>query len=178
LTPLPTNGTPRVWVEYNDGVNQHKLMIRYAASGPSVDEVLTMAASIFDALDPNWYAISITGARAASSGSDISFPVTWPGASSYGTDTMPLNRAPLELRFLGRDQSGRKVSWSFWGGKFTVPDTYRFPYSVGGSVADVIDSITAAGESFAFLTINLLQPQIYQYADVNYNSYWERQRRG
>jgi hypothetical protein len=178
MAPLPTNGTPRVWVEYNDGQNDHKLMVRYAASGPSVEEVLLMIASIWGALDPNWFAVTILGARAASSGSDISFPVPWPGDPSYGTGAMPANRAPLELRFLGRDDSGRKVSWSFYGGDFVVPDTFRFPYSVGGSVADVIDSIAAATASFAFFTINLQAPQIYQFADVNYNSYWERQSRG
>lgn len=178
MAPLPQNHTPRVWVDYNDGINDHKVMVRYAPSGPTVDEVLTAVAGIFAALDPNWYEISILGARAAASGSHISFPVDWPGDASYGSGTMPLNRAPLELRFLGRDTSGRKVSWSFYGGNFTLPDAFRFPYSVGGSVADVIDAITAAGDSAAFVTINLLVPQIYQYADVNYNSYWERKSRG
>jgi hypothetical protein len=178
MAPLDPHGTPRVFVDYNDGFNDHTLMVRYAASGPSVEEVLTMIASIWDALDPNWYEITITGARAAASGSGISFAVPWPGATVYGSGGLPLNRRPVELRFLGRDDSGRRVSWSFYGGTFTIPDGFRFPHSVGGSVADVIDSIEAATASFAFFTINLQAPHVYPYADVNYNSYWEGQSRG
>jgi hypothetical protein len=178
MPALPANNTPRIWVGYFDGENEHELMIRYIASGATVADAMDSAHNFLTALDPMLYTIEITGCRASASGSEFSFPVLWTGAASYGDDPMPTLLAPRELRFLGRDNTGRRVSWSLYGGKFTSPDSYRISAFDNVNVSNGITAIETAIVADTFVTINLGDPIIYPYADVNFNSYWEKEARG
>jgi hypothetical protein len=178
MAPLPENNTPRVWVGYYDGVNEHEMMIRYIASGATLADVLGFAHDFLLAIDPMLYTIEITGARASASGSTFSFPVLWTGQPSYGDDPMPTLLAPRETRWLGRDNTGRRVSWSIYGGKYTSPDSYRISALDNVNVSNGITAIETAIVGDAFVTINLGDPIVYPYVDVNFNSYWEKEARG
>lgn len=178
MAPLPDNSTARVWVDYNDGVNDHSLMIRYSPSGATVADAMDAAIAFLEAMDPLLYLIGITGARASAAGSTFSFPVAWTGAATYGDDTMDPVFAPRETRFLGRDNGGRRVSWSLYGGKYETPENYRLNPLDFAAVASAISAIEANVVADTFLTINYGDPIVYPYADVNFNSYWERQARG
>lgn len=178
MAPLPENNTPRFWLDYNDGENDHSLMVRYVASGATLADVMDNLDAVLVEMEPMLYAITITGARASASGSNFSLPVTWTGAAEYGADPMPTLLAPRETRWVGRSQLGRKVSWSFYGCKYTSPDSYRLTVGDLAAVGDVIAAIEAAITADVFVAIDLTAPAVYPYANVNFNSYWERQARG
>lgn len=178
MAPLPQNNTARTWTEYTDGVNEHTLMVRFDATELAVADALGYVADFFDAIASDLFEITVLGARWMEQGGDVSIPVTWPGDSVYGSSTMPLVAAPKELRWVGRDSSGRKATFSIYGCDLAVPDTYRI-ISVGDNLPNRgVLAINAGSAAGAFLTIGGNRPTMKNYVNVNHNSYWETQARG
>ena len=177
MAPLPANNTARLWVGYNDGENDHELMVRFFDGDVSNEAAVTFAAGFFDAASAMLYEITITGARIQLAETSVSFPIEWTGDPTYGTDPMPVLLAPRETRWLGRTVEGRKVSWSLYGGKYTSPDDYRLTPTDLAAVGTVLDYLTSIDVEGVFLAIDNHKPIRYQYADVNFNSYWEREQR-
>jgi len=177
MAPLPPESTARAWIDYTNGTDEHQVMFRYPPSlGTAslfviVDEWLT-------AMDPIMYEITILGARAAATGSTISFPVTWTGASTYGDGAMPTNVAPIEYRFEGRSSDGRRASWSMFSGKLAIPATYRYLTADNVNVANAYAVLSTAALADDILTIGGLGPLVYPYMNYQFNSYWETNRRG
>ena len=177
MAPLPQDNTHRAWVKYTDSVNEHELMVRFDGNAISVTDALGHVASFFEEIEEFLYELVIIEARWADQGSNISLPTTWPGLATYGVDTMPTLLAPRELRWVGRDQNGKRVSFSVYGGKFTSPDQYRI-ISSGANLPNLgVIAINAASADNAFLTISGLRPTMKNYVNVNFNSYWEYQAR-
>lgn len=177
LGRLPSNNTGRFWLAYNDSVNDHEMQVRYTGDATLAD-VMGFVADYLDAHDTILYLTTILGARYSGEGTEVSSPITWTGAATYGSASMPLNQAPRELCYLGRTTGGRRFRTFLYGGKFTTPDTYRFPSTSGSVVEAAIDVLQAAQAAEVFVAIDKLAPSMYTYADVQYNSYWETQRRG
>lgn len=177
MAVLPQDSTARCWVKYSDGVNEHELMSRFNAATLSVAEALQLTGDFFTAIEDFLYEITIIEARWADKESNISLPTTWPGASTYGTDPMPVLLAPRELRWVGRDQNGKRVTFSVYGGKFTSPDTYRI-ISSGANLPNLgVIAINTASADGAMLTISELRGTMKNYVNVNFNSYWESEAR-
>lgn len=177
MAPLPQNATARAWVKYSDGVNEHELMSRFDANLLSVSAVLQLTGDFFEAIEDFLYEITIIEARWADIDNNISLPVTWPGASTYGTDPMPVLLAPRELRWVGRDQNGKRVTFSVYGGKFTSPDEYRI-ISSGANLPNLgVIAINTASADGAMLSISGLRATMKNYVNVNFNSYWEAEAR-
>ena len=177
MAPLPQNSTSRTWVKYNDGVNEHELMTRFDSEAISVADALGAVADFWVAIEEFLYEINIVEARWAEVGSNISLPVTWPGLASYGVDPMPSLLAPRETRWEGRDQNGKRVSFSQYGCKYTTPDIYRI-ISSGSNLPNLgVIAINANSAIGAFMTISLLRPTMKNYVNVNFNSYWEAEAR-
>lgn len=87
-------------------------------------------------------------------------------------------QAPRELRFVGRSGTGRRVSFSFYGFLGDTPANYRI---LALNSTPVLNAILAINESVAehkLRPIDLSNQQMKPYADVNFNSYWERKARG
>ena len=177
LEPLPANSTSRLWVDYDDGVNEHTLLVRFFNGGSTFSEAMVAAHNVLSAFGTSLYLIGITGARWADVGDDISTPVTWTGDATYGVDPMPTLLAPRETRFLGRTPGGRKASWSFYGVKYTTPDTYRINTGDIAFVAAVLADLATAQSNGNFVGIDNGNPVNYPYANVNFNSYWEKEAR-
>lgn len=177
MAPLPQNNTSRAWVEYNDGVNDHVAMFRFDATALSVAAALSLYADFLSDIEEFLYLITIAGAKWAEQGSDISVPVTWPGASTYGSDPMATLLGPRETRWVGRDTSGRRVSFSLYGCKYTSPDSYRI-ISSGANLPNLgVIAINTASADGAMLTIGGNRATMKNYVDVNFNSYWEAEAR-
>jgi hypothetical protein len=177
MAPLPQNNTARLWVDYNDGENDHSLQVRFLAPDTTLAIAMTYAGEFFEAIEDFLYEITINGARFAAAGSDISLPATWSGASTYGTDPMPTLLAPRETRWVGRTQNGRRVSFSVYGCKYTSPDTFRI-VSDGANLPNLgVVLINDASDDGAFVAIDGFRPTMKNYVDVNFNSYWEAEAR-
>lgn len=178
MTPLLPNNTARVWIGYNDGQFDHELLIRYNTSVADVPDVMTAADDLFTQIASDWYQIAITGVRASAQHSDFSFPVSWTGGATYGGGTMPKVFAPRQFCLLGRTSLGRRSRFFLFGFEGTSPDDYRLPRSAGNIVDDALSVIEAAQALGIFICIDGQTPVMYQYADFNFNNYYEKQARG
>ena len=177
MAPLPENNTARLWIDYNDGENDHSLMARFLAPDTPLSLAMTHVASFLTDISGFLYEITINGARYAAQGSNISLPATWEGDSTYGTDPMPTLLAPRETRWVGRTQNGRRVSFSIYGGKYTSPDEYRI-VSSGANLPNLgVIAINAASEDGVMVAIDGFRATMKNYVDVNFNSYWEAEAR-
>lgn len=176
MPSLPENNTPRLFIDYTDGINPHTLLVRYSASY-GLAATMGDVDAFLSALQGSLYQLTVTGARASASGSNISTPVTWTGSSTYGSGTMTGVFAPRQICFLGRDSTGRKVRWFLFGFKGNTPDTYRINVGDNGDVDAAITALSNAGAAGSFLTIALHSPALYGYADINFNNYYEAKTR-
>lgn len=178
MAPLNDTGTARVWVDYNDGIFSHTLKVRYKGAVSSPGLALAAVADLFLAIASDWYQITITGARNADQDDSFSFPVTWPGLASYGGGAMPRVFAPRQFALLGRDNQGRRMRMFLFGYEGNSPDIYRLARVAGNVVDDALLVIEAAQANGIFVSITNVAPTMYQYADFNFNNYYERQARG
>jgi hypothetical protein len=177
MAALPPENTARLYVDYNDGVNLHTLVVRYNEDPGQLLVALAHADAVFTEMSPNLYAVTIAGARFSLKGSNVTNPAVWSGAASYGAGVMPAVSAPLQFMFGGKSQDGRLVAWYFFGCKLAVPATYRYAGGVVAGLDDTGDAIAAAGLAGAFLTISGAVPLVKTYVNVNWNSYWEAEPR-
>lgn len=179
MAPLPQNNTNRLWVDYNDGRNDHVLLCRYVIStGFGTPEAMGAVDAFLTAINDSLYLITILGARVAAQGSNISAPVAWTGGATYGGGAMPAVFAPRQVMWLGRTGGGRRFRLSIWGVNTTTPDNFRIADDGSNFVADGIDVLETQQPLGAFRAIDGNVPLLYPYADIQFNSYWETQARG
>lgn len=177
MAPLPDNNTACLWVDYNNGWDDHSLQVRYAGAANFADAVAA-AVGLFSELEPVMYLTTILGVRYRSAGSTIALPNTWPGAATYGAFLMPREMAPRAITFLGRSTDGRRVSWSLYVYNGNTPGTYRIAAGAVGEIDAAIAHIDTVSNAGPFCTVSGDAPTMYPYASVNYNSYWEAEQRG
>lgn len=178
MAPLPANTTPRFWLDYNDGIYDHSFLVRYNAVDNSLAEVMGSVDSLLTAIADSMYEVTITGARWSAAGSNISTPTTWTGSASYGGGAMPAVFAPRQMCFLGRDGSGVRYRLFLFGMEFDTPNNYRIARVAANVVDDALTVIEGAQTSGIYLTIEGGAPVMYQYADINFNNYYEAKVRG
>lgn len=178
MAPLPANNTAVYFVDYYDGINAHTLQNRYNEGEVTIDQAGLMLDAFFTAIDNLLYEITILGARNREANSTVTYGVIWPGAETYGSGAQPAVTAPRETRWVGRSGTGRRVSFSVYGGKYTTPDNFRI---LAADNADVLAGIVAIDDAVTnngMRPIDLSNQQMKPYVDVNFNSYWERAARG
>jgi hypothetical protein len=178
MAPLPENTTGRLWVGYGDGQHNHELMVRYAGGATSPTGAMTWAAAFLAALAAELFVLNITEARYAAAASNISIPITWTGASTYGTGAMPAVNAPRQICFQGRSTGGRRVKWYIFGCKLETPNNYWLNRTANTSINDAYDLLAEAQDAGYFLSVDGLNPINYGYITFNFNSYWEQEVRG
>lgn len=177
VAPLPENNTDRFWLDYTDGQNPHSLQVRFNGGLPNVSNVISAVHQFFLALSPVLYTLNVSGARYSLEGTNISLPVLWEGDPSYGTFAMPATLAPRQICFLGRSSGGRFVRWFVFGWEAAPPTPFRMELSSPTEFGDAWEVISAAQLDGIFLSIDGLNPTLYGYVDVNYNSYFEEKSR-
>ncbi len=177
MAPLPIDSTPRFWLDYTDGIFDHTMMFRYSAS-TTLSDVMGGVDNFLNQLSPDLYEITILGARAAASGSNVSLPVTWEGAGTYGSGGALAVTAPRELTFLARASDGRRSRVSVYGLKLSTPDTYRFNPDDDSAIDSAVAALALMASSSQWISISVHALTVYTYVDVNFNSYWERKSRG
>jgi len=171
MAPLPPNSTRRYFVDYSDGQANHTFVVR-TLDVISSTEASEGIHSFLSAWSDASYLLTILGMRRCSAGSNVSVPVTWEGDATYGSGGMPLPLRPLQVSFLGRDDLGRRFRLFLFGCKVAVPDNFRYVRGTGTILDDAYDAMDAAVN--IFLTISGHAPTFYNFADANYNNYWER----
>lgn len=176
MAGLPVNNTGRLVLRYNDGVNNHNLLMRFPETVTDA-AVQAVMQDFLAALEPSLYLITIIGLTEYAINSNVGFPVAWTGDASYGSGTMPDVAAPLQLRWEGYSFGGRKVSFSMWGGSFVVPDQYRYQAGAVAAFDDARQVLFDAMGAGTICAIDGIAANMKTYININYNSYWERQAR-
>lgn len=190
MAPLPVNNTGRVWVDYRTGggvtSQNHTAMIRYNPGvGGTFPEALTELCTALvtpgeGAYFDGW---SILGARHAATGSDVSFPIPVPSVflEFLGSGQLSASRQSQarETRFVGRSGvGGRRVSLSIYGlidNHFTGAD-FRLSAAESVLASDVL-AVLGEAETGSFVAIDNQPVVWYQYANWQFNSYWEGELR-
>jgi hypothetical protein len=72
---------------------------------------------------------------------------------------------------------GRRCSFSLFGARLTVPAIYRIPKGVVADIDAVIDYLQSNAVIGLHVGIDGAGVLWYEYANLNYNSYYERKAR-
>lgn len=176
MTAINPNNTVRFYLDYSDGINGHTLIARLIAPATAASAASRVNDFLTD-LAPALNQISIVGARLSAAGSNVSNPVAWTYASTYGTGTLTGDNAPRELRFQGRSTDGRRCSVSVYGTKIATPVDYRVQAGENAAIDAAITRLTTASAFGVFATISGLVPIWKTYCSFNFNSYWEQEAR-
>lgn len=177
MPALPPSNTRRLWVLYNDGVNDHKLMVR-GDTDVNAGDLMDVVHNVLTELTPALYAISVAGAEFADVGTNVSNPVSWTGSSGYGSGAMPDVNAPREVSFEFRSADGRLGSYSIFGMNIATPPAYRILYGANADLDGAWALWVAAHNVGTLCTISGQKGVFKTYYNVNFNSYWEVQARG
>lgn len=177
LPALPPSNTRRLWVQYNDNVYDHSFQLRGRTDATAAD-LMVVAADFLNALDSALYQIFVLGAEFADVGTNVRNPVTWTGASEYGTAPMPTINAPRELAWEGRSSDGRLTSVSIYGSNVATPADYRFQADESATLTAARAVLVAAADAGIIGTISNARPIWKTYVNFNFNSYYEVKRRG
>jgi len=178
MAPLPVNSTARLWLDYNDGINEHSMMWRYDAASTTVAAVMADMSEFLTALETVLYELTILGVRWANLGEDFSSPFTWSGAATYGTGAITAVNAPRELRVEARSFGGRKVHTSLYGYDAGTPGTYRIPVTPASVYEDALNVLKSATTNARYIAIDGELVYFKEYFNIQNNSYWETQARG
>ncbi len=176
MAPLPSDNTGRFHLHYSDGLHPHTLMARFNDTA-SIPTIMDKVDAFLTAIATDLYLISVLGADFSDAGSNITVPVLWSGASTYGSGTMPAVFAPREIEWGGRSVGGRRFKVYVYGVDITTPDTFRQVAAGSNIAANGIAALADAQASGVFVAIDNEATNLYNYANLNFNSYWERKAR-
>lgn len=184
MAPLNPNFTRRVYVDYEVANVPHEMQLRLSATASIIDTldnlyyILNFCSS---ALPTSWV---VTGVRHSAAGSDISVPYDYSASELFGftgADTNPFSPVnhPRQLNYVGRSfTSGRRWRLGLYGCNFTVPANYRLgPGETVFASAEVFAALAGMASAGQLRTIDGTEPVVYSYVNVNFNSYWETERR-
>jgi hypothetical protein len=178
MAALSLSNTGRLFVDYNDGLNDHTLMLRWVDDFSSVNTAMSVAAAVFSNLATMLYTVTILGARFADEGTNVTNPITWTGDATYGTGTMPGANSPRQVMFEGRDSTGRRWKLSVFGCNFATPNDFRLAQEDETEIGDVLADLAIAFSTGQISSINKRTVDLKQYASVNFNNHFEVVARG
>lgn len=175
MAPLPSNNTGVVFLDYSVGGENHTAQVRYSSSSSFVD-AMTVLDDFLTALGGLISVITIIGARHRPQGSNVTLPVTWTGAATYGVGTATHAESAFYIDFVGRSAGGRRVRLSVFGSDQAIDlaeSDYRLPAT--GAVLDALTVLTNASD--IVVAIDNGAPVWNQYANLGINAYWRNRIR-
>ncbi len=177
MAPLPSNNTAVLFVDYSGCGENHTLQIRFAAPGIIAD-AMGIADGLLAALGATIREITITGARVRAAGSNVTIPVAWTGAATYGSGAGSHNESAYYVDFVGRSVDGRRCRVAVFCVGVPADATnqdFRLTRSESGGV-DAALTVLEAG-SGAPVSISGLAVSWHQYGNIGTNAYWRNQIR-
>jgi len=143
MTALPASNTPRVFIDYTVGGEQHTMSYRYPETGSLVTALSTLA-EMWAFMDSEMYATTIDGARFAEVNSNVTNPAVWPGDPSYGTGTPAAGQEMKFFSMVGKDPIGKRWRVEWFGVTQAIPSTWRLAVGINPSMDDMFDHLQAA----------------------------------
>ena len=178
MAPIPPNMTPVLFVDYQFNGEQHTFQLRSPLGGVAND-LVALAQDIVDEIDvlacTGW---EVLGTRFRQAGSDLSVPSGAVTIGSAGGGALNPVQNPRFVSWIGRGgTSGRRTRLFIYGLVFTTPEDYRLTGSENAVMASVRNLLQTAAENNIVATVANDQPFWYEYQNVGFNSYWEREQR-
>lgn len=174
MAPVNPNNTDRYFFDYDADGRPHTVMMRTLATIDPVEAVAGFAGFVA-ALSPLMCASTLTGARFAEQGSNVTNPVSIGGGVSWGAGGQNDTLEPAFISFVGRDNLGRRARVFMYGVLGVNQADYRLTFPESDEVIDVVGYLSSAAG--IFLTITLGVPVWKNYANLGFNAYWQRQAR-
>lgn len=171
MAPLPSNNTGVFYLDYTTEGQDHTLQIRFG-TGSSALEAAGVADAFLTALGTNIYVWTINGARVRDVGTNVSYPVTWDGDTTYGSGTEGAYATAQYGDFVGRSIDGRRCRIAVFGLKGIVDstdDNFRFASSTA-YVAAALAALEALPECPVSISGEPVNWQ--QYMNTGINAYW------
>lgn len=192
MAPLPAyNLTKRYYFDYITGndvakARAHTAMLRVAFDSAATDtQVMDKFLNILNALSPGAFRLGwrVTNVRKSLANTDFTVPVTMTANliafSGTGTYTgWVVTSEAIERRFLGRSPiTGVKTHFSLYGEVNNSISDLRITAGESAGVTGVLTILNSATLP-VFVAGDNTVPSWYNYASLNYNSYWEGELRG
>lgn len=177
MAPLAYNNTGLVFVDYASCGEDHTMQLRYGSDG-SIEECLSLADTLFNAMDSSLQLVTIIGARQQAIHTNFSLPVTWTGAATYGSGVGDHYKSAWFADFVGRSSGGRRVRVAMFGLAADFDGTskdYRYSTTESVDVADAVAALEANPN--ACVAIDGLVASWHQYANIGQNAYWRNRIR-
>lgn len=176
--PTSPSNTARYFLDYSyAGTEERTLQVRYESPATPADVAawLDVLLSILEPqLATGW---TVLGARVAAAGSNVTLPTTAPAAVTPGGGAMDAVSFPLFIAGQGRDAiSGAKARLSVYGVMTGPTSNYRLTRGETGWVGDVLDFLQTPVAGVA-ISIAGNVVQWYDYLNVGYNAYHQRNQR-
>lgn len=175
MAALPENNTDRIFVDYQNAIAQHTLVVRTIPEATFEQlgaDILDFLANV-GALVAN---STVTRTRFSQANTNFSVPVDMNlDGYVFGSGAATLDTNPIAITFVGRSNGGRRARASIFG--YTGgASAYRVTTTESAAVAEVVSTLNA--QSRAFRAIDFLQPIWYSFADIKPSDYWVRRSRG
>lgn len=178
MAPLPYNNTGIYFVDYSVGDAAHTMQIRIEDQSlvPDAAELVNDILVTFGTNLANDF--TIEGARYQAPGANFSLPALPPNQPTVGAAAIGGVNIPRFISWVGRgSDTARRVRLYLYGVVFGTPDDYRLTGTELQAAADTVQLLRNTSPNVA-TTIAGDEPIWSPYANVGYNSYWERERRG
>jgi hypothetical protein len=175
MAPLPHNNTDIVYVDYQQGNQEHTFEVRVDTLG-EIEAIETVIGAFLTAVGNLVGLATILSVRGQASGSNISFPfpISSLVGTTFGSGAVNNETVPFYINFVGRSTGGRRVSLALFGRAGSLSD-YRLTNSEETEIGAALTILN--GSPGTFLAIDGLQPLWYPYANVGVNAYWQREQR-
>ena len=178
MAPLPSNNTGVLYIDYSVAGENHTQQVRFGVSSSSGD-ALALAYDLWAEASPLLFLCTIIGARVRDAGTNVTYPVTWAGAATYGSGAGEHFNSAWYMDFVGRSIDGRRCRISWFGLVVdfdAVNDDYRLLAGENSNVADVLTALDSGSD--VPVSISGQAVNWHQYANIGQNAYWRNHIRG
>lgn len=185
MAPLNPNSTVRMDVKYTSFNLEHTLQFRFQ-DGQSASGALAIVTPVLEALATVMRSDdAFLSANFALNNEDFSFPVAFTPINGTGSNSVSGGDYQSTFcSFVGRDAvQGRRVRYEFFTASATLPhpDNNRInageDENIDAILAALLAAATDAEPGAAIVTIAKQPPLFNNYANVAFNSYWQRKQR-
>jgi len=172
MAPLPSNNTNVLYLDYITCLEPHTTQIRFG-SGAGIGGAMTVLNDLLAAIDNSIRNLDVIGARVRDQFTNVTYPVTWTGLSSYGSGAGTHNESAYYWDFVGRSIDGRRCRVAVFGAVLPADATnndFRITAGESTRVQDCLDVLEAGIDCPVSISGQAVNWQ--QYVNIGTNAYW------
>jgi len=152
MAALEPDATPRLFLTYTVGGEDHVQQVRYPPSGSQSAAISTLV-EMWAFLDSALYLCTINKLEYSNTGSSVRIPLAWPGNADYGAGAPPAGQEMKFFSVVGKDTLGRRVRLEQFGITQAIPTTWRLALGINAAMDDWFDHVQQAYLDVTLVTI-------------------------